>query len=268
MPELPEVETIRRELIQTVLGKQIVSTTVYLPRAFENQNNLDVRGQITDINRHGKYLLLSIGNCCTLCIHLRMTGKLIYCKSNAEIELNQKHNRVIFHFKGKDCLVFNDIRSFGKVEVLPPHTCLSNVRDIGIDAISGKLSLQFFIKLCSKKKVPIKSLLLDQTQIAGIGNIYAMEILFMARISPLRLASSLNDSELLVLHKSIKKILKSAIKHNGTTISDFRRVDDKTGEFQNFLQVYGKVKCPVCNGDLCITRQGGRGTRYCPVCQR
>jgi len=266
MPELPEVETIRRELEQTVLHKHIVSTTIYLPRAFENRNGINVKGKITEITRHGKYLMLYIEDCCTLCIHLRMTGKLIYCKNTAEA--NKKHNRVIFHFKGKDCLVFNDIRTFGKVEVLPPHTCLSSVRNIGVDAVSKKLSLLFLIKLCSQKRVPIKNLLLDQTLIAGIGNIYAIEVLFMARISPLRLANTLSGSEISLLYKSIGKILRAAIKHNGTTISDFRRVDDKTGEFQNFLQIYGKTKCPVCHSELCIVRQGGRGTRYCAVCQK
>jgi len=267
MPELPEVETIRRELQTSILHKQIISHKIYLPRAFENPHHLDICGQIVDISRHGKYLLLQIDGKCTLLIHLRMTGKLIYCKDKADILSHQKHIRVVFDFSDGDMLIFSDIRTFGKVEVIPICTDLRKIKNIGIDAISKDFTINYLLDIFHDKKRPIKNLLLDQTLIAGIGNIYAIEILFKAHISPLRLVNTLSAREITLIHKYILAILHDAILHNGTTISDFKRVDDKSGEFQNFLQVYGKDICPVCGANLCKIKQGGRGTRYCPVCQ-
>jgi len=267
MPELPEVETIKRGLQSYILNKEINNLQVHHPRAFENPQNLDIYGQITHITRHGKYLLLKIKNKCTLLIHLRMTGKLIYCKDSSDMLAHQKHIRVIFGFVDGDSLIFNDIRTFGKVEVIPVCDDLQKIKNIGVDALSKDFNLGYFTNICHKKKVPIKNLLLDQSLIAGIGNIYAMEILFKAHVSPLRLANTFTPHELSLIHKYTLSILQDAILHNGTTISDFKRIDDKSGEFQNFLQVYGKEVCPVCGAELCKIKQGGRGTRYCEVCQ-
>ena len=266
MPELPEVETIKRELEGIIIGKEIEQIKIILSRSFVNHNDLDIYGKIENISRIGKYLQIDIKNKCTLIIHLRMTGKIIYLKS-PEI-LPERHVSVIFYFKEKDCLLFIDIRTFGKIEVIPYKTSLSTLKKIGIDAISTKFTLLTFTKICENKRIPIKNLLLDQTKIAGIGNIYAQEILFYAKIAPDRFADSLNKRELKRIYKYISYILNLAIEHNGTSISDFRRVDDKTGEFQNFLKVYGKKFCPDCGNNLTKIKQAGRTTTYCAFCQK
>jgi formamidopyrimidine-DNA glycosylase len=266
MPELPEVETIRSELQDTILNKTITDVNVLLSRSFENPHSLPPCGLVENITRHGKYLIIDIKKQCTLIIHLRMTGKLIVT-NNTDI-LIHPHNRVIFHLNTNEYLIFSDVRTFGKVEVVPYKIQFSQIKNIGIDAMSAKFTKDYFIKVCQNKKMPIKSLLLDQTLIAGIGNIYAIEILFATKISPLRPANTLNNVELTNIYHEISKILTLAIKHNGTSISDFRRVDDKTGEFQDFLQIYGKDKCPICHNELTRIKQAGRGTRYCSTCQR
>ena len=277
MPELPEVETIRRDLIKQVLGKEIQSVEVLLDRVYLNPDKLEVKGIIENISRIGKYLSVDVKDCCTLFVHLRMTGKLVYIKipptplykggSSDGFTKSENHIRVIFNFKTNDCLLFQDIRTFGLIEVVPYKSQLVSIKNIGIDAISPEFTEEYLNKLCSGKTCPIKMLLLDQTKIAGIGNIYAQEILFYAGVSPLRVVNSLKDFEIGKIWRFTKEILELALKHNGTSISDFRRVDDKKGEFQDFLKVYGKKVCPVCGKELLKIKQGGRSTSYCGDCQ-
>ena len=327
MPELPEVETIKRDLIKQVLNKEICKIGILLPRAFENPLNSEINGKISDISRVGKYLVFQITDyklqitnpqsttpspvltrhavyppslLSTLLIHLRMTGKLIYHPTSkgfdtyisqlklqdniypppspptymggaemcAALNLEQyKHTRVIFYFSGGDCLLFNDIRTFGKIEVYPYGAEIEKLNKLGVDALSEDFTSKYLMDICKSKKIPIKNLLLDQRLIAGIGNIYAQEILFAARVSPLKLASDLTAKEIDLVYGFTREILELAILHNGTSISDFRRVDDKTGEFQNFLKVYGKKYCSECGEVLCKVKQGGRGTSFCGKCQ-
>jgi len=292
MPELPEVETIKRDLLETVLNKEIQSVAVLLDRVYLNPDNIAVRGVIENISRVGKYLILDIKDNSTLIIHLRMTGKLVYTASqnvvptsnrlvgtrhatsnpvvpisNRRTEMGGDHIRVVFNFKTQDSLLFQDIRTFGLIEVLPYKTDIKNVKKIGVDALSPEFTADYLINICQKKTTPIKTLLLDQTLIAGIGNIYVQEILFDARISPVRKSNLLKKQEIKKLWKATIKILNLALKYNGTSISDFRRVDDKQGEFQNFLKVYGKKACPICGNELLKIKQSGRSTSFCGNCQ-
>lgn len=266
MPELPEVETIKRDLVEKVINKDICSVKILLPRVYINKENIDLKGRIEKISRVGKYLIFDIEHNCSVIIHLRMTGKLIYSPVQSGFE--EKHIRVIFNFSERDCLIFHDVRTFGKIELIPYKSSVYGIKNIGIDALAKEFTLKKFSEICERKKVPIKNMLLDQTLIAGIGNIYAQEILFEARVSPCKMANLLNKKELKLIHQATINILNLAIKHNGTSISDFRRVDDKTGEFQNFLKVYGKKICPVCGQELFKIKQGGRSTSYCDHCQR
>ena len=284
MPELPEVETIRKDLIEKVLGKEIVSVEVLLDRVYQNPEMIDVKGVVKNISRIGKYLSVDVKGCCTLFVHLRMTGKLVYVKTSANYDLKSppasthpypskggniggNHIRVIFHFKTGDCLLFQDVRTFGLIEVMPYKTQLADMKNIGVDALSPEFTVEYLSKLCSLKSSPVKTLLLDQAKIAGIGNIYVQEILFCAGVSPLRLANSLKDFEIEKIWRFTLEILELALKHNGTSISDFRRVDDKKGEFQDFLKVYGKKTCSVCGRELLKIKQAGRSTSYCGGCQ-
>jgi len=254
MPELPEVETIKRDLELLVLNKTIVETLVLLEKSLLNPMNIKIEGKIIKIQRIGKYIIIYFENFYLL-IHLRMTGKLIYFNNSQDII--HKHTRIIFKFADSSVLIFNDIRTFGRIE------CGSgsiHLEKLGIDALDIK-------NIISSKK-PIKLHLLNQSEIAGIGNIYAQEILFSAKISPLRLTQTLTNTEKELLITKIKDILHEAIKENGTTISDYRRIDNKSGNFQNFLKVYGKVSCPICEKKLTIIKQAGRTTRYCDSCQK
>ncbi|MCL2065265.1 MAG: DNA-formamidopyrimidine glycosylase [Candidatus Cloacimonetes bacterium] len=270
MPELPEVETIKRDLEKQVLGKEICDMRILLPRAFENLHNTDVKGIINQISRIGKYLIIKINNLSgidfLIVIHLRMTGKLIYHHSSKGFD--EKHTRVVFLFNDGACLIFNDVRTFGKIEIVPINTRIESLKKIGIDALSEHFTFKLFYDICKSKKTPIKNLLLDQTLIAGIGNIYAQEILFLSKIMPTRPANSLKKKEIKDIYQNTKDILELAIQHNGTSISDFRRVDDKTGDFQNFLKVYGKKNCCICYADLIKIKQAGRSTTFCQSCQK
>jgi formamidopyrimidine-DNA glycosylase len=269
MPELPEVETICRDLKKSVKSKEIVDIKVSLEKSFINPQGEKICGKISDIRRVGKYILIDIAPKYTLITHLRMTGKLVY-QSPAiyPTKKTEKHIRVVFCFSTGDSLYFHDVRTFGQIEVSPYHTDIYRLKNLGVDALEPAMSIDYFQKLCRGKKIPIKQLLLDQNIIAGIGNIYAQEILFSAGVSPLRIANTLCELEIQKTYKSTISILKLAIKYNGTSISDFRRVDDKTGKFQNFLKVYGKKICPICESELIIVRQGGRTGRYCRYCQK
>ena len=257
MPELPEVETIKRDLSTIILNKHIKNIEVLNLKSFINNSNLLIQGKINNIERIGKFIIIHIKPNIKLVIHLRMTGKLIYHKN---IEFDRKHVRVIFYFDSNDCLIFHDVRKFGRIICTDGILTLNNNNDALL------ITAEYLKNILHNKKQPIKTLLLDQSIISGIGNIYAQEILFAAKISPLRIAKSLTEKEILVLHEKINEILPLAILHNGTSISDFRRVDDKTGDFQNFLKVYGKSTCPDCKSDLIKIKQGGRTTRYCEKC--
>jgi formamidopyrimidine-DNA glycosylase len=268
MPELPEVETIKKDLETTTINKIIISHKIFLERSFYNENNIDINGKITKIRRIGKYLSIIIKDKCMLLIHLRMTGKLIFLNNkNDLLNQNQKHIKVIFYFDDDTLLLFHDVRTFGKIEVLPIKTDINKYKNIGIDALDEAFNEYYFREITVKNRT-IKNLLLDQSLIAGIGNIYAQEILFAAQIDPTRRVNTLNKNENKKILKYTKQILKLAILHNGTSISDFRRVDDKTGEFQNFLKVYGKIICPKCKNKLCKIKQNTRTTTYCRNCQK
>ena len=265
MPELPEVETIKRGLLETVLNKEIIDAKIILSKSFVNKKNIDFKGKINEINRVGKYIIIKIKDKCSIVIHLRMTGKLIYLKSIDEIKDN--HVRFIFYLNDGSCLLFNDVRTFGQIEIYPPNINILKIKNIGADALSEAFTLEYFEDILKKRKTPIKNLLLNQSIIAGIGNIYAMEILFASKVSPLKYSHTLTKKQIQIIYNNIKHILNLAILHNGTSISDFRNIDDKTGEFQNFLKIYGKKICPECNNTLWKTLQNNRTTLYCKNCQ-
>ena len=264
MPELPEVETITRELKENILNKTIENIEVLNTKSFVNPDDIDINGEIETIDRIGKYIVISIKEKATIFIHLRMTGKLIMCHG----EETPRYIRIVFTFTDKTTIYFQDIRKFGRIEVYPYKTQLTQIKKIGIDALDKKLHLHLFEKIITSKKQDIQSILLDQTLIAGIGNIYMQEILYDAKISPIKNANSLKTKEIEKIYKSTIKILKIACKYNGTTISDFRTIDNKTGQFQNLLKVYGKKTCSKCKQPLTKIKNKGRTTTYCQKCQK
>ncbi|MDY6916037.1 MAG: bifunctional DNA-formamidopyrimidine glycosylase/DNA-(apurinic or apyrimidinic site) lyase [Candidatus Cloacimonadota bacterium] len=265
MPELPEVQTIVNGLKDKIIGKEIIGIDEFRNNTVHNKTGRKISefGKIKNINRIGKYIIISTSSDIKLVVHLRMTGKLIF-KENANI--NPAHLRAQFNFQDGSVLYFDDTRNFGFVNIYKKTQSVDYLRKLGPDALSCKFSEEYLNNVIQKRKAPIKNLLLNQSVVAGLGNIYVAEILYRAKLSPMRKSYKLNFEEVQRIVEITKKVLKKAIKHNGTTISDYRNIDEKSGEFQNFLRIYGKLKCS-CGEDVNKVKQAGRTTYFCPQCQ-
>ena len=265
MPELPEVETIKSDLQKIIIGKKIIQVNIYnskvirepLPATFKRS----LEGlSIKKILRRGKLLILELSNGKFLTVHLKMTGQLV-------IPGGAKNSRVAFVLDGGVTLDFNDQRLFGELRLVRDWKKLEFVQRLGPEPFD--LTSTDFKDMLLKRKTEIKPLLLNQKFISGIGNIYAAEILFRAKINPQRPAQSLMKEEQLVLYQEIQKVLKSAIKHGGSSVDDYVRVSGKNGDYARFHQVYGREgrPCFVCSSLIKRIVQGGRGTYFCPKCQ-
>ncbi len=272
MPELPEVETVVRGLQKSVVSQQITSVQVFRNNAITPLSSELFTQRLTGctietVTRRGKYLIFQLKPQLCLLAHLRMTGKFIV---TSLLPQPHKHHRVWFQLGHQQLMIFDDMRCFGTLELVESLEQAKKLQQLGIEPLSAKLTLNHLKNCFNKSSTTIKSLLLDQTKVAGIGNIYASEILFDAKISPLRTGNQLSIQELKNLKKSIQKILKAAIDKNGTSISDFRKVDEKTGEFQNFLKVYGKneLACSHCSTPIQRIIQQQRSSFFCPSCQQ
>lgn len=265
MPELPEVQTVVTELSKLIIGKEISEIEEYYPNTLRIRCESDAYSSVvTEVSRRGKYIVLHLANKYYIVIHLRMTGKLIYEEADAEL---LKHERARIYFQDSSYLRFDDVRTFGTIDCLPESDLVQYFSKLGVEPLSEEFDYRYIKESIKRIASPIKSYLLDQTKIAGLGNIYACEILYRTSIHPLTKANEVKPKQLKLLVSEIKTVLTEAIECNGTTISDYRRVDDKTGTFQNFLQVYGKEYCPD-EHQLDKIKIGGRSTYYCPICQK
>ncbi len=265
MPELPEVETIRRDLEKTILGKKIIKVCVHNPKVIREPGpqafKKHLEGQtIKNILRRAKLLILELSNGRALTIHLKMSGQLVYPGGSSR-------SRVAFYFKSGRILDFNDQRLFGELRLVSDWEKIKFVQTLGPEPFD--LTFSNFKGMLSKKKTKIKPLLLDQSFISGIGNLYAAEILFRAKIDPQRPAQSLNEKEKQVLYKKIQGVLKSAIKYGGSSVDDYVRVSGKNGNYSRFHRVYGRANkpCFVCGKPIKRIVLGGRGTYFCATCQ-
>lgn len=267
MPELPEVQTILNELEKELKDKQIEGLDCYHSRTLIWDKELTATpfpAKIIGLERHGKFILIHLTNENTIIIHLGMTGKLVRDNTIAN---HPKHERACFRLSEKEKIHFIDIRTFGKIVLCPTKNIPAYLPELGVEPLSEDFNLSYLQKALKGRKAPIKNILMDQKIIAGLGNIYANEILYRAKINPETPASSLSSQRLSKLIKTTKTVLNEAIEKNGTSISDYRRIDDKKGEFQNFLQIYQKTSCPKGHPVQKI-KQGGRSTYFCPVCQK
>ena len=271
MPELPEVETIVRGLKRTVLGKKIKAIKIVPSRVLQNkpgyfkQNLIGLK--IIGVERRGKniILLLSSGN--LLLIHLGMTGNLIYLKKPAPLK---KHDHLNIEFSDKSQLRYNDPRKFGKFKLVKSSQ-IENIKDLkSLGPEPLELSKNDFVKLVQRRKGRIKSTLLNQKFIAGIGNIYADEVLFEAKIHPEERACNLSSNRLKKLHQAIQKILKKAIKSGGSSIDNYLDVEGRKGLFQLQHKVYGKKGMPCLRCGIKIKRivVNQRSSYFCPECQK
>lgn len=265
MPELPEVETVVRELAPELTRLRIDRVEVLWERSVDGDSAIlcrHLRGKvIEEIFRRGKYICWRLDSGAVLTVHLRMTGKLVFEGS----EKDRPYTRVIIHFAGKKKLSFVDVRKFGKLKLWVSGEAL--LPKLGEEPLQAKTVMQVLARCQSRR--PIKSLLLDQTLLAGVGNIYADEALYAGRIHPLKCACKLEPKELKALAREIPRILKSAIDNMGTTLSDYRRTRNLAGENQHYLKVYGRTGLPCGRCQTAIERIviGQRGTHYCPTCQ-
>lgn len=281
MPELPEVETIRRGLGKFIISHRLISTEILCEKSFIGT---PIVGKVKAIRRFGKALVIDLNNCQSLMIHLRMTGQLIFDSTqntdryaaghpsdNFTSTLPNKQTRVILHFDN-GTLYFNDQRKFGFVKSI-------TTKDIEKDSFIKKLAPEpwdikledFYEKLQRHKNSPIKAVILDQTIICGLGNIYADESLFMSNIHPMRKAGTLTKTEANILLNMADKAMNIAIASGGSTMKDYVKADGTRGDYlDKFAQVFNRTgkPCVVCGTKIEKIKVAGRGTHICPHCQQ
>ncbi len=266
MPELPEVETVKNSLKKQILNKKIKYAKVYYDNIVNNkemfENNLK-DNIIEDITRRGKWIIFKLSDYYLLS-HLRMEGKYFIKDKNEELS---KHDHVVIGFNDDKELRYNDTRKFGRMILLKSLDDSVILKELGLEPFDENLTVQYLKDKLKNKKLPIKTVLLDQSIIVGIGNIYVDEILFLSKINPLKSAKDLDNNDLENIIKNTKKILRDAINLGGTTIKSYS-ASGVHGRFQQELLVHTKKICPLCKSDILKIRVGGRGTYYCPNCQK
>lgn len=274
MPELPEVETVRQSLLLEVLRKPIKTVDVYYERILqhisaEDFKDLLVGNMFIDLTRQGKYLIFSLASEHEMVAHLRMTGRLIYF-SDQRIPL-AKHTSAVFGFGQAGALRFEDVRKFATLDLVKTgdYGQIRGLDTLGVEPLSQEFTADKLCSLLRGKSTKLKGFLLDQTKIAGLGNIYVDESLFLARIHPERPAGSLEEDEIHRLHGAIEDVLRDAIANQGTTLRDYRTGYGREGSFQNKLQIYGRKGelCSRCGEKLDYKKVAGRTSHFCPACQ-
>lgn len=272
MPELPEIETIRRDLERLLLHDKLLEVSVFdkdfISKRGPGNHELKtlISQDLTSIQRRGKILILKFSSKALL-FHLGMTGALIYQKDHHPLD-GEKHLILNLSFKGGN-LIFRDIRKFSRIWIIPNNSLYTWLdANLGPDAL--EISKEAFFNLMAKTNGRIKTILLDQKKIAGLGNIYADELLFRAKISPLRPANSLSSEELELLYEHMQALLREAIELRGSSIKDYVDGLGLKGFFQERHKVYGKrnLPCPECGNPLAFIIINSRGTTFCPSCQR
>lgn len=282
MPELPEVETIRSGLAETIIGLKIKEIDIFWAKSFIGKKESLIGKKINLVERRGKNLILSTDGNYFLLIHLKMTGQLIYLNDETRLagghpskdwtgKLPSKHTRIIFSFSNGGKLFFNDLRKFGWVKMVTLTEKNNALSILGLEPLSLKFK-SHYLKSFTKKypKRPIKQLLLDQSVIAGIGNIYADESLFLAKINPKTKLAELTDKDYQKIVTSVKKVLLLSLNHGGTSDSDYLTIEGKKGGMQDHLNVYHRQNknCNRCGQQILKIKLAGRGTHYCPNCQK
>lgn len=267
MPELPEVETVLRTLETKIKDRKIEAIKIiYKPIVSCEENTFKKKliGQhFRQFKRRGKYLLFEMDDI-TLCSHLRMEGKYYYLEKDAPIDV---HTHVVFYLDNNYKLAYHDVRKFGRMELIPKNEKYDDFKDLGPEPFDKHFNIHYVKDYLNGIKKSIKETLLNQNFVAGIGNIYADEILWSISVHPLRPSNKLNDVEIQNLISSTRRILKKAIKAGGTTIRSYTSSLGVTGRFQLELNCHTKENCPKCHKEIVKIRVGGRGTYYCPNCQ-
>jgi formamidopyrimidine-DNA glycosylase len=287
MPELPEVENVRLQLRHKVSGKTIDSVEVFHSKTVAHDDLIEdklIKKTIKDIDRIGKLMIFSFTGEDDLFLlsHLKMTGQFFFVDSSgqiaggghtmtaADMDLPSRHTRVTFHFTDRSALHFNDMRLFG-------YTKLANAKEVaaarakfGPEPIENGFDTEWFVKNIRKRKATVKAVLLDQSFVAGLGNIYVDEALWRAKVRPTRRANKLTKKEAALLAQTSGDVMKESIAVGGTTFQHFKDTGGENGNFTDYLQVFGQQgsKCSRCGSVIKKIRCAGRGTHYCPGCQK
>ena len=273
MPEKPEVITVANNLKKLIIGKKITDCNVYWDNIISSPVSDEFRRQVIGqkieaINTRGKWIVIDLSSDALL-VHLRMEGKFMFRKKG---DIIGKHEHVEFILDDDISFRFHDVRKFGKMYLINKDEVndVKPLNELGYEYYDDGLTKEYLYDAFQNKRLPIKTVLLDQSIIAGIGNIYDDEILFMSGINPLRKACDVTIEECEKIINNTRIVLEKAIKLGGTTIKSFTSSEGVHGLFQNELLVHGKVgeKCPKCSNDIIKIKVGGRGTYYCEKCQK
>lgn len=280
MPELPEVETLKLGLKKYLVGHTIEDVEVRLPKILSGDTNDIIGAKFADVKRYGKGLVLELDNGYALAIHIKLTGQLIYTGTDepqetqvSKVKVGELPNRfthVIFTLDQAAKLYYNDLRRFGWIKIIKTDQLneLPFFKELGPEPFAA-LTLEKFTAIVAKSKTPIKPLMMDQTKIGGIGNIYANDSLFLAKILPTRPANSLHPEEVKRLFEAIETVLKRGLKYGGASELTYVNALGEEGHYQEHFLVYGKGGKP-CSVDGTTIKKivlGGRGTYYCSSCQ-
>ncbi len=286
MPELPEVETVRRGLHELIIGRTIKSVHHDTPKSFPNAS-ADVHAflidaSITDIRRRAKVLMIDLSTTYTLVIHLKMTGQLVYRGDsvfgaghpNESLigELPDRSTRVTLAFVDGSKLFFNDQRKFGWMKLMPTIEVpnIDFMKKVGPEPLEADFtSEEFAARFARRAKTSIKAAILDQTVIAGVGNIYADESLWGAKIHPKRLVNTISSAEYELLYTELRSVMNLAIEKGGSTDKNYVNAEGKRGSYMDFARVFRRegLACPRCDAEIIKFKAAGRGTHVCPHCQ-
>ncbi len=274
MPELPEVETVKRTLEKKLAGLTFESVKLHMPKIVRLPTPEEFADSLTGkkisrLGRRGKYLLLYLSGGYTLVIHLRMTGRLVYTTPEAPLE---KHTHAVFTLSNGDQLRYMDIRQFGRMMLAPTAELdeMPGLKTLGVEPLSENFTREFMKKELKRRRTRLKALLLDQSFIAGLGNIYVDEALHRAGLHPERLAAGLSPREITHLYQAIKDVLNEGIENRGTSFRDYVDGDGRPGNYQDKLAVYSKEgkPCLKCGKPINRIRVAGRSSYFCPHCQK
>ena len=282
MPELPEVETIKLGLQKRIIGKTLTKVQILSPESFLGNPNMVRNKKISGIWRRAKLLGIDLDDK-TILFHLKMSGQLIYEDDRRFIgghptpdmvgKMPNNHTRVIFNFSDGSHLYFNDQRRFGWVKVVGHGSSIMDqvLKNLGPEPLDNGFDWKILkTNLLKHKNMPIKVAIMDQTVVSGVGNIYANEACFGARLDPRTKVGDLGDKEFKKLHEGVIRVIKNGIKHGGSTRAHFVDPEGHKGYFLDYAYVYGRDKhpCKICGTEIKKIQLGGRGTYFCPNCQK
>jgi formamidopyrimidine-DNA glycosylase len=287
VPELPEVETVRRGLHELIIGRKVKAVIHDTPKSFPNAsadvNQFLIDSTIIDVRRRAKVLMIDLSTDYSLVIHLKMTGQMVFRASDVVFgaghpnesligELPDRSTRVTLTFEDGSHLYFNDQRKFGWVRLLPTIEVpnIDFMMKVGPEPLEADFTVKQFTECFKRRaKSPIKAALLDQTVIAGVGNIYADESLWGAKIHPLTLVKDVTNAEFKTLYSELREVMNLAIEKGGSTDKNYVNAEGKRGSYMDFARVFRRegMECPRCGTEIIKFRAAGRGTHICPHCQ-